>query len=161
VTDGPSEPLSPVARALAASRSPGLGDFTDEAIAEAVVELAALHAAEYLERDGDEMDRALTRVVMRQIPGVDRALVRWLAAGPSAERLGVASRALWHLWSTAVPHPAVDSDVVRAFVAAARSLPPGPTEIGAYRAALALAARQVTDPATAALLDQAEAETRG
>jgi hypothetical protein len=161
MADIPDDPLGPVAHALADSRSDGIGDATDEAVADAVVELAQLHAADYLRRDGDEMDRALTRVVMRQVPGVDRTLVNWLAARPSAERVGVASRALWHLWSTAVPHPPIDRDVVLAFVGAARSVPLGLTEIGPYRAALSLASRQVTDPATSAILDQAEAETRG
>ena len=161
MTEMPTGGLGPLAAALAGGEPPDLAGVSDAEVAGAAVEVAAAHAADYLRRDGDELDLAMIRTMIAGVPGVDRALVDWLGAAPSGERLGIVSRALWQLWSTANPHPPLEDDVVRAFVAAAGRAPLTWLERGPYAAALRLAAAQVGSPATVALLDQALAASGG
>lgn len=163
MTDEPGESLEgfgAIARALISSQPTAFASESDAEFAEAVVELAEAHAKDYLVRDGDELNLALTRVVMREIPGVDGALIGWLAENPSTERLGVVSRMLWQLWSTAVPHPPIAPSLVEALIAAADRVDVGATERGPLRAALRLAAAQLEDQHVLALIDRTSRSLR-
>ncbi len=146
------ERLGPVARMLASSEPTSLAGTTDQEFADAVVEIAELHADEYPMRDGDELDLALTRIVMWQIPGVDKAIIEWLADEPTTEGLGVVARMLWQLWSTAVAHPPIEPELVRLLLTLAHAVHIGDTERGPLDAALKLAAQQVEDAEMAELI---------
>ena len=149
--------LSPLAASLIDSRRIDLSEVAPKAIVDAVVEIAAAHAAAYLERDGDELDRTLVRVLVRDVEGTDEALLAWLAEHPSPERLGIVTRALWQLWSTANPHPPILVASVESLMRSARATTIGATERGPYAAALRMAAKQVGHPGLLAMIDQAQA----
>ena len=154
MTDHSGAELGPLAAALIASTSPNLERETEEALGAAVVEIATVHAREYLERDGDELYLAMARIIGRQVPGVDTALVAWLGRNPSRARLGVASNALWYLWSYSGWRSLLEPNVVRDLLRAGRLVPIGWTEIGPYRTALSAAAKLVTDEDVLAIITQ-------
>jgi hypothetical protein len=150
-----SNGLGPLALALTGRVSPDLRSETPEHIAAAVIEIAARQVAEGAEPDPDGLSLAMARVVMGQWPGVDRALVHWLGEGPTAAKLSVVSEALWHLWTTAAPHPPIEPGVLRSFIGSGEAVSPQGYDAAPYRAALHLAAQQVGDPSLAALAERA------
>ena len=151
--------IDPLARALMGTRSPDLSAQTPQSIAQAVTSIADMYAAQDNDAalNADHLALAMTRVVMGQWPGVDGAVLTWLLNGPTPEKLGIAARMLWHLWSTAVPHPAIRPDLVRSFIEVGRSLPLSPYERASFRSVLNLAARQVGDPELSTLIAAARA----
>jgi hypothetical protein len=141
------------------TRSPDLSAETPQSIAQAVTDIAELYAAHDGDggMDADPLALAMTRVVMGQWPGVDRAVLDWLLDAPSPQKLGVAAQILWHLWSTAVPHPPIRPDLVRSLIEIGRNLHLSVYELAPFRAVLSLAARQVDDPEVMALIEAARA----
>lgn len=142
------------ARALVDPGSHVYAELDPAELREGIVELAAAQESAYLEYDMPEIDIALVRVLLREVPDVDGRLVEWLGARPSTARLGVTCRALWQLWSPVNPHPPMDPASVRRLIAAAAHVDIGENEVGAYRSVLGFAAKQIDDPGTVAAIDQ-------
>jgi hypothetical protein len=146
--------LGAAARALLDSGSSAYAGLSSSELREGIVELVASQEAEYLEYEMLEIDIALVRVMRLGIEEVDGRLIGWLGERPSTARLGVTCRALWQLWSPVDPHPPIDPAAARGLLAAGAQVEIGEYEVGAYRAALELAARQISEPGTLAAVDQ-------
>ncbi len=146
--------LGPAALALIDPDSQRYAELDPAQLRDGVVELAAAQESTYLTYEMLEIDIAVVRVLRLEITDVDDRLVDWFADRPSPARLGPTCWALWQLWSPVNPHPAIDPATVRRLIAAAAGFAIGSLEVGAYRAALGFAARQIDDPATRAAIDQ-------
>lgn len=149
-----AENLSEAARALLDSGSQRYAGLDPAQLRDSVIELVSAQESTYLDYEMLEIDIALVRVLRLEVTDVDDRLIDWFADRPSPARLGPTCSALWQLWSPVNPHPPLDPATVRRLIAAAAVVASGWAEIGAYRAALSFAARQVNDPATLAAIDQ-------
>ena len=153
--------LGEAARALVDSGSHRYAELDPAELREGVVELVAAQEAAYLEYGMLEIDIALVRAMVLEVPDLDGRLIEWLGDRPSTARLGATCWALWQLWSPANPHPPIDPASVRRLVTAAAQVVIGPNEVAAYRAALDFAAGQIDEPGAVAAIDQEVARLEG
>jgi hypothetical protein len=152
-------PVDPLALKLMDTHCPRLDCETAERIARAATNIVRLYAADP-ERDPDRVDLAMTRVVMCQFPNVDRAVVEWLTDNPSASALAVVLQMLWHLWTTAAPHPPIDPRLVRDLIDMWAHSKESEKEDAPFLALLRMVAAQVDDTALVTRIGQIQAEAQ-